>query len=123
MSSLRPYSLDVLLIQSYFYLDNSCFKPVVLGVSCGIIFRSFVLRRRFRQRVEEAIAAGVLLPDGRLAPAAGGSRRGNVFGAKPVLWEVWMERPEEKVEEWDNIQVSNVVCFGVTGYSYGFWWD
>ncbi|KAG9088726.1 hypothetical protein FRC06_001903 [Ceratobasidium sp. 370] len=31
---------------------------LLLAVSCGIVIRSFVLRRRFHRRVEEAIAAG-----------------------------------------------------------------
>ncbi|KZO97004.1 hypothetical protein CALVIDRAFT_563229 [Calocera viscosa TUFC12733] len=62
---------------------------LLLTVSFGIVLRSFVLRRRFRRRVEAAIAAGVLLP-GSLNTGRGDRR----FQEKPKLWEVWMD--EEK---------------------------
>ncbi|KAJ1304705.1 hypothetical protein OPQ81_005844 [Rhizoctonia solani] len=67
---------------------------LLLAVSCGIVIRSFVLRRRFHRRVEEAIAAGVLLPgQGDIGMAPGGTigtfRR--PIGEKPKLWEVWID--------------------------------
>ncbi|KZT60116.1 hypothetical protein CALCODRAFT_150477 [Calocera cornea HHB12733] len=77
---------------------------LLLTVSFGIVLRSFVLRRRFRRRVEAAIAAGVLLP-GSLN-AGRGDRR---LQEKPKLWEVWMD--EEKAAKgtdgaaWDDIMV------------------
>lgn len=57
---------------------------LLLAVSCGIVLRSFVLRRRFRRRVEAAIAAGVLLPEQVEALR----RRGPTIGERPTLWEV-----------------------------------
>ncbi|KAG8756262.1 hypothetical protein FRC12_010629 [Ceratobasidium sp. 428] len=68
---------------------------LLLAVSCGIVIRSFVLRRRFHRRVEEAIAAGVLLPSqtGDIAMGPGGTI--NVYrrpiGEKPKMWEVWID--------------------------------
>jgi len=67
---------------------------LLLAVSCAIVVRSFILRRRFRRRIEEAIAAGVLAP-GALddGPGGGGMGRGRRrdFGEKPKLWEVWVD--------------------------------
>ncbi|QRV79192.1 hypothetical protein RhiJN_07207 [Ceratobasidium sp. AG-Ba] len=68
---------------------------LLLAVSCGIVIRSFVLRRRFHRRVEEAIAAGVLLPSqtGDIAMGPGGSinvYRRNI-GEKPKMWEAWID--------------------------------
>lgn len=57
---------------------------LLLAVSCGIVLRSFILRRRFRRRVEAAIAAGVLLPEQVDALR----RRGPALGERPTLWEV-----------------------------------
>lgn len=57
---------------------------LLLAVSCGIVLRSFILRRRFRRRVEAAIAAGVLLPEQVEALR----RRGPTIGERPTIWEV-----------------------------------
>ncbi|CAE6416900.1 unnamed protein product [Rhizoctonia solani] len=67
---------------------------LLLAVSCGIVIRSFILRRRFHRRVEEAIAAGVLLPgQGDVGMGPGGNigafRRS--IGEKPKMWEVWID--------------------------------
>lgn len=53
-------------------------------MSCGIVLRSFILRRRFRRRIEAAIAAGVLLPEQVEALR----RRGPAVGERPTMWEV-----------------------------------
>ncbi|KIJ44079.1 hypothetical protein M422DRAFT_30607 [Sphaerobolus stellatus SS14] len=62
---------------------------LLLAVSCAIVVRSFILRRRFRRRIEEAIAAGVLVP-GSLDEGGVGRRRRD-FGEKPKLWDVWVD--------------------------------
>lgn len=67
----------------------------------ALIHRSFILRRRFRRRIEEAIAAGVLIPgalDDATLGGAGRSRRRD-FGEKPKLWEVWID----DLGHWDRI--------------------
>ncbi|KAF8590604.1 hypothetical protein K439DRAFT_1611981 [Ramaria rubella] len=58
---------------------------LLLAVSCAIVIR-------FRRRIEEALAAGVLIP-GALEDGLGGTGRGRRrdFGEKPKLWEVWVD--------------------------------
>jgi len=86
---------------------------LLLAVSCGIVIRSFILRRRFHRRVEEAIAAGVLLPSqtGDIAMGPGGTinmyRRS--VGEKPKMWEVWIDERTmghhpSLVAEWTKVQ-------------------
>ncbi|CAE6400956.1 unnamed protein product [Rhizoctonia solani] len=86
---------------------------LLLAVSCGIVIRSFVLRRRFHRRVEEAIAAGVLLPgQGDVGMGPGGHigtfRR--PIGEKPKMWEVWInpssasDKYTSASSEWSNVQ-------------------
>jgi len=87
---------------------------LLLAVSCGIVIRSFVLRRRFHRRVEEAIAAGVLLPSqtGDIAMGPGGTisvyRR--PIGEKPKMWEVWIDEGSSNnhhsslASEWTKVQ-------------------
>ena len=79
------------------------------------MLRSFILRRRFRRRVEAAIAAGVLLPEQVDALR----RRGPPIGEKPKIFEVHIDgRHKEGYEpsstpvglenvqdEWSNIMV------------------
>jgi len=55
---------------------------LLLFVSSAIILRSFVLRRRFRRRIEEAILAGVIAP-----PHTRRTSRRRAIGEKPKLWE------------------------------------
>lgn len=52
--------------------------------------RSFILRRRFRRRLEEALAAGVFIPGGLEEGGGLGRGRRRDFGEKPKLWEVWV---------------------------------
>ncbi|CUA66719.1 hypothetical protein RSOLAG22IIIB_00166 [Rhizoctonia solani] len=86
---------------------------LLLAVSCGIVIRSFVLRRRFHRRVEEAIAAGVLLPGQGDAGMGAGGRLGafrRPIGEKPKLWEVWIDpsvsdsKHSSTSSEWSNIR-------------------
>ncbi|KZS87651.1 hypothetical protein SISNIDRAFT_553086 [Sistotremastrum niveocremeum HHB9708] len=71
---------------------------LLLGVSCAIIVRSLVLRRRFRRRVQEAIANGIYVPG-----MMGGSHRRDI-GEKPTMWEAWIGSPESSLptqkKEW-----------------------
>ncbi|CAE6366300.1 unnamed protein product [Rhizoctonia solani] len=85
---------------------------LLLAVSCGIVIRSFVLRRRFHRRVEEAIAAGVLLPgqgDGGVGPRGHFGTYRRPIGEKPIMWEVWIDpsvggKYPSASSEWSNIQ-------------------
>jgi len=62
---------------------------LLLFVSSAIILRSFILRRRFRRRVEEAILAGVIQPNNPLHHQHQHRRTGRrrAIGEKPKLWE------------------------------------
>ncbi|KAF9808525.1 hypothetical protein IEO21_07856 [Rhodonia placenta] len=68
---------------------------LLLFVSAAIVLRSFILRRRFRRRVEEALAAGILLTPTAGAP---GSRKRL---EKPRLWDALL-LPAHR-EEWANV--------------------
>ncbi|KZT33767.1 hypothetical protein SISSUDRAFT_380694 [Sistotremastrum suecicum HHB10207 ss-3] len=81
---------------------------LLLGVSCAIIVRSLVLRRRFRRRVQEAIANGIYVPG-----MMGGSHRRDI-GEKPTMWEAWIGSPESSLpaqkKEWNEFLVSFPSC-------------
>jgi hypothetical protein len=74
---------------------------VILGIiAAGLLFRAFFIKRRFRRRIEEALANGQALPPDALAglgvvrPAP---RKGETkLGPMPVLWEAEMYRDEMK---------------------------
>ncbi|KAI0917154.1 hypothetical protein AcW1_007575 [Taiwanofungus camphoratus] len=68
---------------------------LLLFVSSAIVLRSFIVRRRFRRQIEEAIAAGVLLP----SQGGPGSRR--KLGEKPRLWDAVLVPSVD--EKWENI--------------------
>ncbi|OSX59835.1 hypothetical protein POSPLADRAFT_1075346 [Postia placenta MAD-698-R-SB12] len=68
---------------------------LLLFVSAAIVLRSFILRRRFRRRVEEALAAGILLTPTAGAP---GSRKRL---EKPRLWDASL-LPAHR-EEWAKV--------------------
>jgi hypothetical protein len=69
----------------------------------ALFYRAIILRRRFRRRIEEAIAAGVLLPEQvdalwRRGPAPSPLRR-------PKMWEMQLSEKGMKGMEWDDIVV------------------
>jgi len=69
---------------------------LLLFVSSAIILRSFVLRRRFRRRIEEAILAGVIAPN-----HTGRVRSRRTIGEKPKLWEARVTPSSDA--GWDTI--------------------
>jgi hypothetical protein len=66
---------------------------LLLAVSCGIVLRSLILRRRFRRRLEEAIAAGIILPEHveHMRRSRGGRDTTAFIGEKPKMWEILIE--------------------------------
>ncbi|KAF5369260.1 hypothetical protein D9758_002634 [Tetrapyrgos nigripes] len=66
---------------------------VLLLISCSIVFRSFVLRRRYRRRLQEALASG-----GVLAPRTQGSHRKR-FRTRPRFFDVWLN---EGGDTWED---------------------
>ncbi|TFK74784.1 hypothetical protein BDN72DRAFT_832870 [Pluteus cervinus] len=57
---------------------------LLLFVSCAIVLRSYILRRRFQVHLDQAMAAGMLL-----APRAQGSKKRR-FGTKPKFFDTWL---------------------------------
>ncbi|KAF9013502.1 hypothetical protein BDQ17DRAFT_608351 [Cyathus striatus] len=66
---------------------------LLLFVSCAIVLRSFILRRRYQRRLEEALAAGIIL-----TPRSPGSKKKR-FGAKPKLFDAYLSDGGEKWED------------------------
>ncbi|KAF5382482.1 hypothetical protein D9615_002993 [Tricholomella constricta] len=57
---------------------------LLLFISCTIVLRSFVIRRRFQRQMDEALAAGIIL-----TPRAQGSRKRR-YGHKPKFFTSWV---------------------------------
>lgn len=73
---------------------------VLLLISASIIFRSFLVRRRFRRRVEDALAQGVFLD---LQPSALGLTS-RYIGEKPSVHEAWVEQDAlQEKSQWQAI--------------------
>ncbi len=81
---------------------------LLLAVSCAIVARSLVVRRRFRRRVEEAIAAGLISPQQAAMGAGfgGGGMRKRDIGQKPTMWDSWLAPGEAK---WSEIKVRHAI--------------
>lgn len=69
---------------------------LLLFISCTIVLRSFIIRRRFQRQIDEALAAGIIL-----APRAQGSRKRR-YGHKPKFHTSWVAQGGEK---WDEMMV------------------
>lgn len=57
---------------------------LLLFVSCGIVLRSYILRRRYQRQINFALANGAVI-----TPRAPGSRRKRL-GVRPRLYETWI---------------------------------
>ncbi|KAJ7095915.1 hypothetical protein B0H15DRAFT_827603 [Mycena belliarum] len=57
---------------------------LLLAVSCSVVARAIIVRRRFRRRVDRAMAQGLVL-----APGEQGSHALS-FGTEPKLFDVWL---------------------------------
>ncbi|KAG1825339.1 hypothetical protein EV424DRAFT_676162 [Suillus variegatus] len=73
---------------------------VLLLISASIIFRSFLVRRRFRRRVEDALAQGIYID---LQPTALGLTS-RYIGEKPSVHEAWVEQDVSREKsQWQAI--------------------
>jgi len=62
---------------------------LLLTVSCGVVLRSFLVRRRVRSHIRQAIAAGFEVDEhGNIT---GRQPKPKQLGEKPVMWEVWLD--------------------------------
>ncbi|KAI0029164.1 hypothetical protein K488DRAFT_89002 [Vararia minispora EC-137] len=62
---------------------------LLLCVSSAIILRSFILRRRFRRRVEQAILSGAYNPTDFTNFSDRSARRRRDFGARPAMHDIY----------------------------------
>ncbi|ESK94973.1 hypothetical protein Moror_13978 [Moniliophthora roreri MCA 2997] len=72
---------------------------VLLLISSTIIFRSYILRRRYQQRLQEALASGAIL-----APRSPGSHRKR-FRTRPKLYDAFLDYGGDT---WDEIMPASV---------------
>ncbi|KAJ7147468.1 hypothetical protein C8R43DRAFT_1010936 [Mycena crocata] len=70
---------------------------LLLTVSCSIICRAVFMRRRFRRRVDRAMAQGLVL-----TPPEQGSHNLS-FGAQPKLFDVWLTDLKNPSSSWADI--------------------
>lgn len=75
---------------------------VLLLISASIIFRSFLVRRRFRQQVGGVFAQGTFFD----LPPSGLGLTSRFIGEKPRVHEAWVEQSvlREKTH-WETIMV------------------
>ncbi|KAI0699080.1 hypothetical protein BC835DRAFT_594723 [Cytidiella melzeri] len=73
---------------------------VLLFVSCAIVLRSFLIRRRYRLHLQQQIALGVLPPETL-------NSYNKDFGERPTLWDVHVNAQDEKglleYEGWEDV--------------------
>lgn len=74
---------------------------LLLSVSCAIVVRSLIIRRRYQRRVAEALAQGIMLP-----PTPHAQRRRD-FGEKPKLWDAHAAPPEDVYGRWKDLMVGH----------------
>lgn len=91
---------------------------LIFLVSVAVAYKGYRTRILLRQRIDEALAAGVFIPG--LSPDDGtGTRRRREAGEKPVISEVWIHRNRNRdrglgtdvnanVDKWDQLQVHNI---------------
>lgn len=75
---------------------------VLLLISASIIFRSFLIRRRFRQQVEGVLTQGTFFD----LPPSGLGLTSRFIGEKPRVHEAWVKQSvlHEKAH-WQTIMV------------------
>ena len=78
---------------------------LLLVVSTAIVLRSFLLRRRYRLRLEEQFDEIFRQP----GDTPGTSRRRN-FGAKPKLWNTWVKLDEKEKDSTNELAAIKVCC-------------
>ncbi|KAF8133282.1 hypothetical protein EV363DRAFT_1325789 [Boletus edulis] len=83
---------------------------VLVLLSASLVLRSYLLRRRYRQHFQQALADGLfadLDPTGQFD--AGFRRSARRLGPKPVVWDTWIH-PADKDDTWSSIIPVAVRC-------------
>lgn len=84
---------------------------ILVLLSASLVLRSYILRRRYRERFQQALADGLFADldrntfDGQFDPLGGFRRSARQLGPKPVVWDTWTH-PADKVDTWSSITVS-----------------
>lgn len=86
---------------------------ILVLLSGSLVLRSYILRRRYRQRFQQALADGLFVDldrstfngEGQLDHLGGFRRPTRRPGPKPVLWDNWIHRAD-KDDTWTSITVS-----------------
>ncbi|KAF8515310.1 hypothetical protein BU17DRAFT_67900 [Hysterangium stoloniferum] len=64
------------------------FLLILLIVASIVVLRSFMIRRRSRSQIQDALEAGLVLDtQGNLVQVPGSKQ----IGEKPLIWEVWVD--------------------------------
>ena len=77
---------------------------MLLIISAGIVVRSYILRRRYQRRLEDALGTGQLL-----APRAQGSKIKRL-GSTPKIINAWVAEGGDK---WNQMMVSFFIPFTI----------
>ena len=78
---------------------------LIFLVSVAVAYKGYRTRALLRQRIDEALAAGVFIP-GVSSDGSPAGRRHRDAAEKPVLSEVWLRRRQAaNVSKWDQLQV------------------
>ena len=79
---------------------------ILVLLSASLVLRSYILRRRYRQRFQQALADGLFTDLNNDADTFGGFRRTTRrLGPKPVVFDTWIH-PADK-DTWFSITVSS----------------
>lgn len=81
---------------------------LIFLVSVAVAYKGYRTRALLRQRIDEALAAGVFIPGVSSDDGPGGRRRRGDAAEKPVLSEVWLrrrQRPAANLGKWVQLQV------------------
>lgn len=85
---------------------------ILVLLSASLVLRSYILRRRYRQRFQQALADGLFVDldhsafngTGQFDTFGGFRRSARRLGPKPVLWDTWIH-PADKDHSWSSITV------------------
>ena len=82
---------------------------LIFFVSVAVAYKGYRTRILLRQRIDEALAAGVFIP-GVSPDDSTSARRRREAGETPIMSEVWIHRNRNwgtnaNVDKWDQLQV------------------
>jgi hypothetical protein len=79
---------------------------LIFLVSVAVAYKGYRTRALLRQRIDQALAAGVFIP-GVSSDDGPGTRRRRDAGERPVMSEVWLHRGTN-IDKWVQLQVLDI---------------